>query len=162
MLKRCFGLASVAAALALVATTSALASGAGTVTKTVHGRNVVLFSNPATNPCSGAAGTLTATAATTVEHITRQADGTFWVTFTAQGTATFTPTNPSDASASGHFQQWFGESKNNQNVVRHSTGNFNLWGSDGSHIVVHMAVHVSTNASGVVTVKFRNFTAHCG
>ena len=98
-----------------------------------------------------------------MEHITKQADGTFFlVTDTAQGTVTFTPTNPADASASGHFAQWFGESKNDQNVVKHSTGNFNLWGSDGSHIVVHTAAHVSTNASGERPAKFKNFTAHCG
>ncbi len=102
------------------------------------------------------------TAATEVFHITKQADGTFWVTGTAEGTATFTPTDPSGASASGHFQNWFGESLNDQNNVKHSTGNFNLWGSDGSHIVVHTASHLSTNASGDVTVKFNNFTAHCG
>jgi hypothetical protein len=162
MLKRSIGAASLVALVALCSSTTALANGAGTVSMTQHARNVLLFSNPVTNPCSGAHGTLSATAATEVFHITTQADGTFWVTGTAQGSVTFTPSNPKAASAVGHFAQWFGESSNDRNDVQHDTGNFNLQASDGTHIVVHRASHLSTNANGVVTVSFNNFTAHCG
>ena len=38
------------------------------------------------------------------------------------------------------------------------TGNFNLQATNGSHIVVHTADHLSTNANGVVTVSFSTFT----
>jgi len=37
-----------------------------------------------------------------------------------------------------------------------------LNGSDGSHVFVHAADHVSTNANGVVTVSFNNFDLRCG
>jgi len=162
MLKRSMGVAGLVAVFALSSATAALAgNGAGTVSLTQHARNVVLFSNPTANPCTGDAGTLTATAATEVFHITTQADGTFWVTGTAQGTVTFTPSDPKAASATGHFAQWFGESSNDRNDVQHDTGNFNLLATDGSHIVVHTADHLSTNANGVVTVNFSTFTPHC-
>ena len=65
-------------------------------------------------------------------------------------------------SASGHFAEWFGESFNNKNDVQHDTSTFQLNGSDGSHVFVHAADHVSTNANGVVTVSFNNFDVRCG
>jgi hypothetical protein len=89
-----------------------------------------------------------------VLHITAQADGTFWVTSTAEGTVTFTPDVPGDVSASGHFATWFGEAVNNKNGVQHDTSTFVLTTTDGSHIVIHMRDHLSTNAQGVVTVNF--------
>lgn len=57
---------------------------------------------------------------------------------------------------------WFGEAHNNKNEVEHFTSNFNLTGSDGSHIVVHGSSHLSTNSSGVVTVNFEKKEVHCG
>ena len=161
--KRAAACAIVVAGVLALSTTAALAgtNGAGTTTMTQHARNVVLFSNPTQNPCTGAAGTITAVAATQVMHVTQQADGTFWFTQTAQGTATFTPTNPSDASASGHFTLWFGESSNDKNDVQHDTATFNLWASDGTHIVVKMRDHLSTNANGVITAAFSVKSATC-
>jgi len=86
----------------------------------------------------------------------------FWVTGTAEGTATFTPEDPSGVSGSGHFATWFGASGNNRNEVEHNTNTFVLQGSDGSHIVVHGSSHLSTNAKGEVKVSFEKMTAHCG
>jgi hypothetical protein len=37
-----------------------------------------------------------------------------------------------------------------------------LIGTDGSRTTVHMIDHVSTNANGVVTVSFSDFTFSCG
>jgi hypothetical protein len=79
-----------------------------------------------------------------------------------QGTATLTPADPQGVSYSGHFATWFGESSNNKNDVQHDTGTFQLSGSDGSRVTVHMTDHLSTNANGVVTVGFSNFTFSCG
>ena len=67
---------------------------------------------------------------------------------------TFTPDNPSDVSASGHFSSWFGESLNNFNDVQSGTNTFVLTASDGSHMVMHETFHVTVNALGVVTVTF--------
>jgi hypothetical protein len=81
---------------------------------------------------------------------------------TYEGTATFTPEDPSGVSASGHFAVWFGAAGNNKNEVETNTNTFNLRGSDGSHIVIHASSHVSTNGAGAVTVNFEKMKAHCG
>ena len=165
MLKRFIRLACLAMVAGLLSATAAFgaAGGQGTVTQTQHFNNVVLFSMPVTNPCNGQTGTLTAVAATEVFHVTFFTNGDeFWVTGTAQGTATFIPANPAGVSASGHFTSWFGESSNNKNDVQHDTNTFQLFGTDGSHVTIHMTDHLSTNANGVVTVSFSNFSFHCG
>jgi hypothetical protein len=165
MSKRVVHAVCVLAVVGLVAATAAFADagGQGTVTITQHATNVLLFSAPSTNPCTGAPGTVTAIAATEVFHITYFTTGPeFWVTGTDEGTATFTPTNPADASASGHFATWFGESFNNKNDVQHATDTFNLKGSDGSHVVMHETFHLSTNAAGVVTAAFDKVNLTCG
>jgi len=157
--------AAAVAVVALCAATAAFAGsgGAGTQTFTQHGTNDVIIDNPTgTNACTGDSGHLLAVSAHDVFHATQQADGTFWVTGTAEGTVTFTADNPSNPSASGHFALWFGESSNDRNDVQHDTGNFNLTGTDGSHIVLHMADHLSTNAQGVVTAQFFVKSVTCG
>jgi hypothetical protein len=107
-----------------------------------------------TNPCTGATGTLTATSQNEVFHVTQQADGTFWVTQTDEGMATFTPDDPSGVSASGHFATWFGESANDKNDVQHDTTNIHLTNTDGSHISAHLIDHITVNALGVATANF--------
>lgn len=167
MSRRVVRVACLAAVVALLAAGAALADagGQGTVTITQHAHNIVLFSNATTNPCTGAPGTITAVSANEVQHetfFTAPGADEFWATETDEGTATFTPDDPSGVSASGHFAAWFGISSNNKNGVVHDTNNFNLTGSDGSHIVVHIADQTTMNANGVITVNFSNFDAHCG
>jgi hypothetical protein len=141
----------------------AAAGGRGTVTETVHEHNVVLFSFPGANPCTGEPGTITAFATNAVFHLTFfETSDEFWVTGTGEGTATFTPENPEGVSASGHFASWFGESSNNHNEVGHSTNTFVLTGSNGSHVIVHMTSHLSTNGTGKITVENEKMTVHCG
>lgn len=156
--------ATVAAVLALVSCGAAYAAagGAGTETFTEHQHNVELFSFPTENPCTGAQGTLRAIAANSVFHVTTQADGQFWVTGTAEGTATFTPEEAGGVSYSGHFASWFGEALNEKNSVMHETGTFVLNGTDGSRVIVHTRGHLGTNANGEVTVQVEKFSAHCG
>lgn len=157
---------TLAAMLALLTGGAALADagGQGTVSITQQYRDVPLFDpQPLTNPCTGASGTLTATAATGVMHETYFTTGPeYWFTGTAEGVVTFTPDDPQGVSASGHFAEWFGESFNNKNDVQHNTSTFQLKGSDGSHMVVHETIHFSTNANGVITVSFDNLDVHCG
>jgi hypothetical protein len=140
--------AFLAVAAALVAAAGAGAAGAGAVSFTQHFNNEVIFSDHDVNPCTGASGTVTGTASNGVFHITTLANGTFWATFTAQGTVTFIPDNPADASASGHFAVWDGDNGNLQNETETSTFNAVLVGSDGSHVGVHETFHMSTSASG--------------
>src|SRR6058998_1241674 len=164
MFKRAVRLACLAAVVALLAAGAALAAagGRGTVTITTHDHNVQLFSDAVTNPCTGEPGTLTAIAANEVFHVTFFTNGDeLWVTGTDEGTATFTPDDPSGVSASGHFAAWFGESLNEKNDVSHDTFNLQLRASDGSHIVAHETAHLSTNAAGVVTVNFDKMSVSC-
>jgi hypothetical protein len=164
MYGRALRVVGLAAMLVLLATGTALADagGQGTVTVSQQSRNVQLFTMPVTNPCTGAPGILTAVAATEVFHITFFTTGPeFWVTGTAQGMATFTPTDPNGVSYSGHFVNWFGESGNNKNDVQHDTSTFQLSSSNGSRVTVHMVDHLSTNANGVITMSFNTFTFNC-
>jgi hypothetical protein len=158
MVRRVVLAAGIVAALALSFATATLADagGQGTVSITQHAHNVTLFSFPAANPCDASdTGTLTAVSANEVFHVTFFTTGPeFWVTGTDEGTVTFTPDNPSDVSASGHFSSWFGESLNNFNDVQTGTDTFVLTTSDGSHMVMHETFHVTANAQGVVTVTF--------
>jgi hypothetical protein len=166
MSRRLVGAATLAvAALLMSAATAAAGSPPGTQTFTQHGHNDLFFTNPATNPCTGESGTITAIATNDVFHVTAfTAPGRdeFWVTGTGEGTITFTPDNPGGVSASGHFAAWFGESSNNQNDVQHDTFSAVLTTSDGQHITVHMVDHLSTNANGVVTVVFDKVSMSCG
>jgi hypothetical protein len=154
--------AGLAIAIVLASATVALAAagGAGTETLTEHQHNQVLFSAPTANPCTGEEGTITAIAANEVFHATMHADGTFWVTGTAEGTATFVPSG-SGLTYSGHFTSWFGEALNRKNHIEHDTNTFVLRAADGSQVVVHMKDHLSTNAAGEVTVEFKKESAHC-
>src|SRR5712692_4906677 len=134
MSRRVIRIAGLAAVFALLSAGAALADagGQGTVTITQHDHNVPFFSMPVTNPCTGAPGTLSAVAANEVFHVTYFTNGDeFWVTGTAEGTATFAPDNPNGVSASGHFAAWFGESFNNKNDVQHNTFNLTLTNTDG-------------------------------
>jgi hypothetical protein len=167
MIQRVLRLTSLLALLVLVgaAAPSGGAGGNGTVTITVHGHDELYFSEAVINPCTGAPGTVRAVAANDVFHVTFfTAPGAdeFWVTGTGQGTATFTPDDPTGVSASGHFVAWFGESSNNKNDVQHDTNTIHLIGTDGSRTTVHMFDHLTVNANGVVTVSFSNFSFTCG
>ena len=137
-----------AATVTVLSAASAGAAGAGAVSITHHLHNEVILSAHDMNPCTGDPGTVTFTAANGVFHITTLANGTSWATFTAEGTVTFVPDNPADASASGHFAVWDGENLNLQNSTSTSTSNAVLVGSDGSRVGVHEVFHMSTSASG--------------
>jgi hypothetical protein len=156
---------SLAAVFALLVAGAALADtgGQGTVTTTQQYRDILSFTASVTNPCTGASGTLSATAKTGVFHVTSFTTGPeLWVTTTDEGTATFTPDDPTGVVASGHYAEWFGESFNNRNAVVHDTSTFRLIGTDGSRTTVHIDDHFSINANGVVTVTFSNFSFTCG
>jgi len=154
----------MAAMLALLTTGAALADagGRGTVTSTQQYRDTFSFAASVTNPCTGAPGTLSATAKTGVFHITSFTTGELWLTTTDEGTATFTPDDPTGIVASGHYAEWFGESLNNRNAVATDTTTIRLIGTDGSRVTVHIDDHFTMNANGVITVTFNNFRFTCG
>ena len=110
-------------------------------------------------PCRDYQATITITY-NGVLHFTVNKAGDFWATGTMTGTVTAVPLDPSNPSFTGRFTTWFGESDNKQNFVDHSTFTLHLTGSDGSTIKAHETVHLSSSASGGVTVGFDKF--RCG
>ncbi len=80
----------------------------------------------------------------------------------AEGTVTFVPDNPADASASGHFAVWDGENVNLRNGTATSTSNSVLSGSDGSRIGVHEVFHMNVSASGIGGISFDKPVLTCG
>ena len=140
----------------------ASAAGAGAVSFTHNFHNEVILSDHLANPCTGAPGTVTFTAKNGVFHITTLANGTSWATFTAEGTVTFVPDNPADASASGHFAVWDGENVNLRNGTATSTSNSVLSGSDGSRIGVHEVFHMNVSATGIGGISFDKPVLTCG
>jgi hypothetical protein len=162
MLRRTLRLLGLVVMLSTLPASPALAAagGAGTETFTEHAHEVTLFSFPVENQCTGTAGTFTAIAANQVFHITTQADGNLWATGTSEGTATFIPFGEG-VSYSGHFVNWFGEAVNNKNHIEHHTTTYVLTGTDGSRVVIRMLGHLSTNASGAVTVEIEKKSFHC-
>src|SRR5436309_11939133 len=85
MFRRVVRVAWLVAAVGLLSAGAAMADagGQGTVTITEHAHDVVLFSDPVVNPCTGAPGTLTAIAANEVFHVTFfTVSDEFWVTGT--------------------------------------------------------------------------------
>jgi hypothetical protein len=146
----------------LVLTLSAgLARGAATVfTQTFH--NVTQTFTPpdpmASNPCTGAPGTLTITY-NGVFHITTLPSGEFWLTNTLAGDFTLVPVAAGLPTLMGHFAAWFGISSNERNAVFHDTLNIHGTGSDGSVFTYHAVMHFSVSATGEV-ISFSKIT--CG
>lgn len=165
MYRPAFAARAVVLAVAIVFASAAVAlaakGGAGTETLTEHAHDEVLFSMPTANPCTHEEGTITAVAANEVFHLTTHADGTLWVTGTAEGTVTFAPSDPEGLTYSGHFAIWFGEAVNRSNHIEHDTSTFVLRAANGSQVVVHAKDHLSTNAAGEVTAEFEKESARC-
>jgi hypothetical protein len=138
--------------------TSVHAAGAGAVTSTQTDHNVTSVM-PSLNPCSGASGTLTTTV-NDVFHFTQLANGTGWFTFTVEGSFSFLPTDPTQPSYTGHFQQWGNQNTNLHNGNSTFTFNIHGTGSDGSTLAYHEDAHFTMSATGVITVSFDNI--RCG
>jgi len=132
--------AVLAVANLAVASASAAAGGAGTVSITEHFSGVI-DQESTVNPCTGQSGILTLDATNAVAHVTTNANG-FWATFTAEGTATFAPAKGSPIS--GHFTAWDGENGNLQNGTATMTFTVHLGG-----ITMHETAHMSVSANGV-------------
>ncbi|HET8596017.1 MAG TPA: hypothetical protein VFM07_12270 [Intrasporangium sp.] len=126
---------------------SAGAAGATTSTDVQHGLVVVV---DFVNPCNGDPGVVSAVE-DQVFHSTVNASGS---TFGGmmEGWATFTPTDPSNVTYTGHFTTTFAD--NLRTNVEVSTFNINATGSDGSHLQFHDNARATLNEDGTVTVTF--------
>jgi hypothetical protein len=137
------------------------ANGNGSATCTFQMRDVPFGPFPVeATPCPDGStvpgGIVSGTFNTAVFHITINKAGDLWATSTEEGTFTLV-TAPPVVTFMGHLTGWFGESINNKNVVFHSTFNVTATGSDGTHVSLHVLMHFSTSASGMV-VAFDKIT----
>jgi hypothetical protein len=134
----------LALAAALLAPTAALA----TETETTHVSGT--GTEPLTNPCSGATGTLTFEFEGVV-HTTTLDNGTFHGSATSTGTWTFVPDDSSQPSYTGQFASFSEQNFASKNFTLTNTFYVVLHGSDGSLLKLRAFFHVTTNANGTVT-----------
>lgn len=149
------GRALLAAGIALAVPLPAFAQAQ---TTTSHFSDTV--SEPDTNPCTGAAGTITETFHG-VTHVTGLPDGTGHETTTLTGTFTFVPDDPSQPALAGKFTIFDGENFNQQNTTATAISVFLARGTDGSTADAHLVFHITVNPDGTVTVTFEKPRLSC-
>ncbi len=152
ILKRLLVIAATTA-IVLFPASGALAEGAGAISVTQAFHNATdSFASP--NPCTGASGTVSLVYNGSA-HFTFLTSGigagTGWGTFTAAGTFSFVPNDPSQPSYTGQFMNWDGENLNLKNYTATSTQMIHGTGSDGSTIMFHEVAHITVSATGVTT-----------
>jgi hypothetical protein len=153
--------AAVVVGLLLAFSASAFADGSGATHYSQDFDNVTQTYVPpdpmASNPCSGAPGTLTLTYSGFV-HVTINKAQDEWDTGNLHGDFSFAPNDSTQPSYAGHFANWFGDSFNQNNSVSHFTLNLHGTGSDGSTLDFHQNGHVNVDANGAITLMFDHAT----
>src|SRR6266567_4529080 len=127
-------------------------------TTTTHFSGTV--SEPDTNPCTGAPGTITETFPG-VTHVTGLPNGTGHQTTTLTGTFTFVPEDPSQPALTGKFTIRNGGNFNKQNTVATAISVFLARGTDGSRADAHLVFHITVNPDSTVTVTFEKPRLNC-
>jgi hypothetical protein len=151
---------SIAMGLAAILATP-VAARAQAETQTIH-LSGMSQTQPAVNPCSGAAGTLTETVTQGVEHITTNPDGTYHQSFRITAGITFTPDDPSQPTLTGSSTDGTGQNVTSKTSTLTVTFSGRATGSDGSSVSLHGVVHTTVNADGTVTVAFQIDRVSCG
>ncbi len=121
-----------------------------TTTQTIHFNGVPIDVGPA--GCG--LGDLVITG-NVVEHTTLNNAGDFWITATAEGSATVT-----GGGFSGHAAAWFGGEFNKQNTVTHFIADANGTLADGTVLRIHQEGQFTVNAQGIPVVS--RVTVTCG
>jgi hypothetical protein len=142
----------------LVAVAVPLPALAQAETTTTHFSDTI--SEPDTNPCTGAAGTITETFRG-VTHVTGLPDGTEHETTTITGTFTFAPEDPSQPTLTGKLTIRAGQNLNKQNSVATAISVFLARGTDGSRADAHLVFHITVNPDGTVTVTLEKPRLSC-
>jgi hypothetical protein len=151
---------SIAVGLAAILATP-VAAGAQAETQTIHFSGMSQ-TQPAVNPCSGTAGTLTETVTQGVEHLTTNPDGTYHESFRITAAITFTPDDPSQPTLTGTSTDGTGQNVTSKTSTLTAAFSGRATGSDGSVVSLHGVVHVTVNAEGTVTVDFEIGRVSCG
>jgi hypothetical protein len=142
----------------LVAVLTPMAAIAQAETTTTHFSDSM--SEPDTNPCTGAPGTIDLRFQG-VTHVTELADGGFHETTTITGTFTFVPDDASQPTLSGKFTIRTGENLTEQSYTATATSVFLAKGTDGSRADAHLVFHITVKPDGAVTVTFEKPKLHC-
>ena len=156
-------LATVFAAVIVVAPASAGSPNGQTVTETDHVHGMFYEPN-ASNPCTGDTfnqGQGALFDGNLVNHVTfftKSDEG--WGKFTETGSVTATD-DGTDVSYSGHATAWGNFNMNERNQNSAFTLTIHLAGSDGSAITVHETTVFTMNATGGVTVNFDKLSMTC-
>jgi len=142
----------ISALLLTLALASPAVAQATSYTQTFHDVTEVMVD---VIPCTGAPATITITY-NGVAHINSLPGGEFWATFTATGTFTAVPFDPTQPTLTGRFTFWdnFNLNERNQN----STLTFTVRASDGS--IFHETAHFTMNANGEITTSFDKPSCH--
>lgn len=127
--------------------------------ETLHVTSPPMFFPAST--CAGAPGIVELDDNHSVFHINVNSARDAWLTGTDGGTASFTPSNPSDPSGQGTWTSWFGEKFNNHSTVNGSTQTIRLHLSDGTEFVFHENTHATLTPGGV-TLSHDNLVTSCG
>ena len=153
------GCSIVVAVAAILATPAAARAQADT--QTIHFSGMTQ-TQPAANPCSGAAGTLTETVTQGVEHLTTNPDGTYHHSFQITAAITFTPDDSSQPTLTGTTTYGTEQNVNSKTSTLTTAFSGSATGSDGSSLALHGISHVTVNADGTVTVDFQIERVSCG
>jgi hypothetical protein len=119
-------------------------------------------SMPGVDPCTGNTGTLTLSLTHQVFHVNVNGASDLWITGTQNGTATFTPDDPTAAVGTGSWAAWFGGSQNNRNGVLHDTFNLQVHFPGGLSATFHMIDHTTLTGTGTITANFSKGSAATG
>jgi hypothetical protein len=156
------------AVLCLAALLGLPGSAAFAQAKTFTTTSTGTHSEPATNPCTGDAGTFTVTY-TGVFHFTQNAAGGVRTTGTLTGTFVFDTTDPTQPDYAGRFTETFGSNSNSNNQLATSTFRVRGTGTDGSTVRFHTVAHTtaetidaSTDPPTVTGVKVNFNRLRCG
>jgi hypothetical protein len=150
----------IAVALVVILATPA-AVRAHAATQTIHFSGMSQ-TQPAVNPCSGAAGTFTETVTEGVEHITSNPDGTYHHSFRIVAAITFAPEDPSQPTLTGTTTFGTGLNVTSKTATFTTAFSGSATGSDGSVVSLHGVSHMTVNANGIVTVDFQIERVRCG
>jgi len=157
-------LATVLAAVIVVAPASAGSPNGQTITETDHVHGTFYEPN-ANNPCNGDTfngGQGALFDGNLVNHVTFFTNSDeLWTTFTETASVTATD-DVTGVTYSGHATAWGNVNLNERNQTSAFTATVHLPGSDGSAITLHETTVFTMNANGTVTVNFDNVSTSCG
>ena len=83
-----------------------------------------------------------------VFHTTQLANGTYWATFTEEGS--FSAVSATGVMYDGHFVAWDGEAWNLRNATFTATFNVTASASDGTRLSAHGLMHLNLDATGTL------------